>query len=218
MYKSCIVNGVRFHIKDYERTLHTQNSGVVVQGEHNMKDIEFYGELKNFLVLHYGQNRVYLFECNWWDIEHRTGIQIDEHFTSVNTSLTWYAFDPFVLACQASQVFYLKDPKLGGSWQVVQKVTNRNIYDVPTVLEREIEEDGEGIGDEEEDNECVEGNAPVQHGNNVDSTPLRRDDVEPIVIDEVYVHLDESMFLNDDFIHEEELSCNSDTDSDDDMC
>ena len=117
----------------------------------------------------------------------------------MNTSRTWYASDPFILACQVSEVFYLKDPKLGGSWQVVQKVTNRNIYDVPTVLEREIEEDGEGVGDEEEDNECDEGNAPVQQGNNVDSTPLRRDDVEPIAIDEVYVHLDESMFLNDDF-------------------
>jgi hypothetical protein len=225
MYKGCIVNGVRFHIKDYERTLRTQNSGIVVQGEHNMKNIEFYGELKNILVLRYGRNRVYLFECNWWDVGHRTGIQIDEHFTSVNTSRTWYASDPFVLACQASQVFYLKDPKFGRSWQVVQKVTNINIYDVPTVLERKIEKDGEGIGDEEEDNECVEGNVPVQHGNNVDSTPLRRDDVEPIVIDkvyvhldEVYVHLDESMFLNDDSVHEEEFSCNSDTGSDDDMC
>jgi hypothetical protein len=126
----------------------------------------------------------------------------------------------------------------------VQKVTNRNIYNVPTVLEREIEGDGEGIGYKEEDNECVEGNAPMQQGNNVDSTPLRRDDVEPIAIGEVYVHLDESMFLNDDFsnegyetssnyeqdlddesmflnddsVHEEELSCNSDTNSDDDMC
>jgi hypothetical protein len=126
----------------------------------------------------------------------------------------------------------------------VQKVTNRNIYDVSTILEREIEEDGEGVGDEEEDNECDEGNAPVQQGNNVDSTSLRRDDVEPITIDEVYVHLDESiffkddfsnegyetsfddeqdpddesMFLNDDSIYEEELSCNSDIDSDDDMC
>jgi hypothetical protein len=53
-----------------------------------MKDIEFYGELKNILVLRYGRNCVYLFECNWWDVGHRTGIQIDEHFTSVNTSST----------------------------------------------------------------------------------------------------------------------------------
>jgi hypothetical protein len=67
--------------------------------------------------------------------------------------------------------------------------------------------------------------------------------VEPIAIDEIYVHLDESMFFNDDFsnegyetssddeqdpddesmflddsIYEDELSCNFDTDSDDDMC
>jgi hypothetical protein len=61
MFKSCIVNGVRFHIKDYERTLRTQNSGIIVPREHRMKNIDFYGELKNILVLRYGQNRVYLF-------------------------------------------------------------------------------------------------------------------------------------------------------------
>ena len=55
------MNGVRFHIKNYERTLRNQNSGIVVQGDHNMKDIEFYGELKKILVLRYGRNRVYLF-------------------------------------------------------------------------------------------------------------------------------------------------------------
>jgi hypothetical protein len=42
---------------------------------------------------------------------------------SVNTSRTWYASDPFILAYQASQAFYLKYAKLGNSWQVVQKVT-----------------------------------------------------------------------------------------------
>jgi len=78
---------------------------------------------------------------DWWDIGHKTRMQIDEYFTSVNTSRTWYAFDPFILACQASQAFYLKDAKLGSSCQVVQKVTHRNIYDVSTVLEGDIDED-----------------------------------------------------------------------------
>jgi len=184
-------------------------------------------------VLHYGQNRVYLFECDWWDIGHRTRMEIDEHFTSVNTSRTWYASNPFILACQASQAFYLKDAKLGSSWQVVQKVTHRNIYDVPTVLEGEIEEDDEGFGDEDEEDECVGGHAPVQQGNDEDSTPLRRDDVEPIVVDrnmlindeanneenETTYDDEEELSSNDDtkFAHEEELSSNSDTDSENDV-
>jgi hypothetical protein len=47
MFKCCIVNGVRFHIKDYERTLRTQNSDIIVPGEHRMTNIDFYGESKS---------------------------------------------------------------------------------------------------------------------------------------------------------------------------
>ena len=36
----------------------------------------------------------------------------------------------FILASQASQVFYLDDPKLRNQWRVVQKYSPRNIYDV----------------------------------------------------------------------------------------
>jgi hypothetical protein len=51
--------------------------------------------------------------------------------------------------------------------------------------------------------------------------------VKPIAIDEVYLQLDGSMFINDELSNEEhettsdnedELSCNYDTDSDGDMC
>jgi hypothetical protein len=170
-------------------------------------------------------------------------MQTDEHFTNVNTSRTWYASNPFILPCQASQAFYLKDAKLGSCWQVVQKVTHRNIYNVSIVLEGEIEEDDESFGDEDEEDECVGGNALVQQGNNEDSTPLCRDDVEQIVAnksmsinnelfneenemtyddeEELSSNDDEDeLFSNDDTnsVHEDELSCNSDTDSDDDMC
>jgi hypothetical protein len=53
----------------------------------------------------------------------------------------------------------------------------------------------------------------VQPGNYEDSTPLRRDDVKPIVV------VDRSMLINDELFNEEnettydneeELSCNSD--------
>jgi hypothetical protein len=62
---------------------------------------------------------------------------MDHDFMIVNTSHKWYESDPFILAAQAAQVFYLNDPKLGDSWKVVEKLTNRNIYDVPTIVERD---------------------------------------------------------------------------------
>ena len=43
----------------------------------------------------------------------------------------WYEKDPYVLASQAQQVFYVNDPKLGSSWKVVQKLLHRHIFDVP---------------------------------------------------------------------------------------
>lgn len=57
-------------------------------------------------------------------------LQIHSHSTSVNISRIWYRYDSFVLASQASQViFNLNDLELGGSWIVVDKITNKNIYD-----------------------------------------------------------------------------------------
>lgn len=115
-----------------------QNSGVVVRGKHGTSIIDNYGELKNILELRYpGQNRVYLFECEWWDTGSTRGIKMDHDFTIVNTSRNWYESNPFILATQAAQVFYLNDPKLGDSWKVVQKLTNRNIYDDLIVVERD---------------------------------------------------------------------------------
>jgi hypothetical protein len=68
-----------------------QNNGVVVRGEQDTSIIENYGELKNIVKLCYpGQNRVYLFECKWWDIGSMRGIKMDHDFRVVNTSHKWY--------------------------------------------------------------------------------------------------------------------------------
>lgn len=116
LYRCCIVNGVRFQTKELAQNRTTQNSGIVVEGEDGTLNTEFYGELRNILELRYPRpNHVYLFECDWWNTRSKTGMQTDKYFTTVNTSRTWYESDPFILACQASQVFYLNDTKLGGS-------------------------------------------------------------------------------------------------------
>ena len=52
-FKGCIMNGVRFHIKNCNRTCCTQNSGITVPGEHGSMTINYYGELRNILELRY---------------------------------------------------------------------------------------------------------------------------------------------------------------------
>jgi len=69
LFSGCLVNGVRYHTLDRERSRKTQNSGVMVEGSHNGEDIDFYGQLKEIIQLQYNsdsnsQRTVVLFQCN----------------------------------------------------------------------------------------------------------------------------------------------------------
>jgi hypothetical protein len=141
------------------------------------------------------------------------GRKIDNGFTIVNISRKWYEFDLFILATQAAQVFNLNDLKLGDNYKVVQKLTNRNIYNVPAIVERD---DDQGMNVDVYQERVYDGSNIVE-----DSTILCRDDAT-ISIDELYVQLDSNLFVdnnppieeyNTNSDGEEELSSNNDTDS-----
>lgn len=87
----------------------------------NGKNISYYGVLTEIIELQYFEGkRVVLFKCDWWDVDHiRIGVKIDKHdFVSVNTKRKLVTDEPFVLASQAEQVFYVKD-HLHPSWSIV---------------------------------------------------------------------------------------------------
>ena len=52
-YSSCIVNGVRFNTVDRDKNKKTENSGVMVQDEHNGQVIDFFGILRDNSVTLY---------------------------------------------------------------------------------------------------------------------------------------------------------------------
>ena len=133
LYHSCVVNGIRFHTKDIDDRHTTQNSGVLVLGDHYEDMIDFYGVLPNVVVLDYiFNNQVVLFKCEWFDTDpNKKRLQDDGVLRCINVDNKWYEEDPYVLASQAQQIFYVNDPKLGSSWKVVQKVLHRHIFDVP---------------------------------------------------------------------------------------
>lgn len=90
---------------------------------------------------------VILFKCEWFDTNpKKKRIQQDFHLTSISVRNTWYENDPFVLATQASQVFYLDDYKLGSDWKIAQKVQHRHIWDVPK--KDDVGDLADGTGDE----------------------------------------------------------------------
>ncbi|KAL6333794.1 hypothetical protein AAG906_028980 [Vitis piasezkii] len=136
LYHSCVVNGIRFHTKDRDDRHTTQNSGVLVLGDHYEDMIDFYGVLLNVVVLDYiFNNQVVLFK-----------LQDDGVLRCINVDNKWYEEDPYVLASQAQQIFYVNDPKLGSSWKV-QTTTNdsENDNEDPTIEEAYQENDSSDI-------------------------------------------------------------------------
>ncbi|KAF5470111.1 hypothetical protein F2P56_010651 [Juglans regia] len=185
-YAACIVNGKRFHTKQRELRRRTQNSGVLVIGDESANNVDFYGVINDIVELHYmGRRRVYLFMCDWFDVgDQRRGVRVDNHMTSINMDRIWYKDEPFVLACQASQCFYIRDVRAQGRWFVVQKFTNRNVYDIPPVPRVLEDIDGEfGDDDAYQEDDPSLTYAPLECDACPVSTPLNRNDIEPTSID-----------------------------------
>ena len=141
-YSGYFVKGYRFHTKEHEKTLKTQNSGVVVRVvDANPQDgntrpvvVNYYGSLKDIIELNYsGKVRVVLFKCDWVDASR--GCKKDEFgVTLVNFSYAVHTGaqlhdDPFVLASQVDKVFYSHDPKLEG-WLAVRHVSVKDAFNM----------------------------------------------------------------------------------------
>lgn len=223
LHGGCIVDGIRFRTKKEEAHLKTQNSGVVAEGDHQSEIKDYYGILVDIVELKYlNGNRVFLFKCDWWDVGSRTGIRVDKHFTSVNASRTWYNNDPFVLANQARQVFYVNDTKLRGDWKVVQRINPRNVYDV---LEKEEANMGKGSIEAYQQEEQVAEDGiilqdHIEGGNNEegeDTSPiqLRRLDVAAETVDADIVQanmggqqMEDTFVVDDEFDEEDDTLMN----------
>ncbi|WMV29982.1 hypothetical protein MTR67_023367 [Solanum verrucosum] len=121
-------------LKDFDQPLFEDtNCGIVVAGETDEEDktIDYYGELKYILELQFiGGRRLVLFRCMWFDVyDNERGVKMDEYnIVSVNPQRFLKTDNPFVLANQASQVFYAKDHSNKG-WNVVRKFLPRDSFD-----------------------------------------------------------------------------------------
>ncbi|KAM6571477.1 hypothetical protein CsatA_015557 [Cannabis sativa] len=128
-YEGCVVNGVRFIASKRDQKRKTQNSGVTVAGT---EGFNYYGTLEDVITISYtGAYTVSLFECKWYNTNPLRKKTITENnITSINTRGYWYQDEPYILANQAKQVFYLEDPLRGRDWKVVEDISNRQIWDI----------------------------------------------------------------------------------------
>ncbi|KAK1364079.1 hypothetical protein POM88_039640 [Heracleum sosnowskyi] len=84
------------------------------------------------------------------DSDDVVSIYMENNLTYVNTSNDWYPTEPFILATQAQQVFYLLDMKRGSDWRFVQKVNHRNVYDIPELSALSNDQPNNDVFQEEE--------------------------------------------------------------------
>ncbi|KAK9080111.1 hypothetical protein SSX86_001786 [Deinandra increscens subsp. villosa] len=92
-------------------------------------DVTYYGVLNDIIELQYGADKkVVLFRCDW--ISNGSRMKEDENgFTLLNFEGLKPDNEPFILASQAQQVFYVAD-RVDKGWKVVIKTTPRDSYDM----------------------------------------------------------------------------------------
>lgn len=154
-------------------------------GTHNGNYIDFYGCLKDIIMLQYNSdsrtNRtVVLFRCDWFDnddAKKQSRMKDDGYMRSINQGSFWFKDDPFIFATQATKVFYLDDTKHQGSWRVVQKFAHRHLF---CVGEQETD-----IQLSYQDDECVSFEVRPNEGN-LDNEQDSGDN--PVTIDASVVH------------------------------
>ncbi|GJT07573.1 reverse transcriptase domain-containing protein [Tanacetum coccineum] len=130
-----VVSKIKFHTEIREIDRKTQDSGIVVKGEYGEDIIDYYRILQEVLEVKYlGENkRVLVFKCDWFMVYDKKGLQVDRESAaiSINVSRKWFKDQPYILASQAKQVFYVPDLKLGKQWYVVESSPHRKLFDVP---------------------------------------------------------------------------------------
>jgi len=119
-YKGYEINGNTFYIVGQDKRSNNQNSGVRMDAtDPNGNRQTYYGHIEDIWELDYAANfKVPLFRCQWVKM---TGGGVTDNkeygMTTVDLNNSGFKDEPFVLAGDMSQVFYVKDmsmkPKSG---------------------------------------------------------------------------------------------------------
>nr|KYP39006.1 hypothetical protein KK1_039716 [Cajanus cajan] len=131
------INNFSFYTKSQDDNSTMQNSGVTLQAQsihfssRNDKNpivasTSYYGVIEDIWEISYGTFKVLVFKCKWVDIN--IGVRTDGMgFTMVDLSKVGHKDEPFIMANQATQVFYVKDP-IVERWFVV--LQGRSVHNV----------------------------------------------------------------------------------------
>ena len=119
-YQGYEINGNTFYTVAQDKRSTNQNSGVHIDAtDPNGTKLTYYGRIEEIWELDYGPNfKVPLFKCQWVKVG-GGGVKVDNEYgmTTVDLNNIGYKDEPFVLAKDVNQVFYVNDmstkPKKG---------------------------------------------------------------------------------------------------------
>ncbi|XP_071686961.1 uncharacterized protein [Rutidosis leptorrhynchoides] len=145
-YQGYDINGYTFYTHRQDEKSTMQNSGVTLiatstelhENNHDVRATiaknSYYGVIQEIWELDYHTVTIPLFNCKW--VENKHGVQVDSNgFTIVNLSTNGYSSEPFILAKQATQVFFVQDPK-NSKWHIVLH-GKRRILGVENVVDED---------------------------------------------------------------------------------
>ncbi|WP_284209401.1 DUF4216 domain-containing protein, partial [Chitiniphilus shinanonensis] len=130
------MNGFTWYTRTQDSKSTVQNSGVTLVALAASGDMPqpFYGWIEEIWELDYVKFKIPLFYCKW--IDNGRGVQRDEDgFVTVDFSRLGYHDDPFILAKQAKQVFYVVD--LADKKRYVVLAGKRHIVGIGDVVDED---------------------------------------------------------------------------------
>ena len=145
-YKSYSINGCIFHTRSHTDGKSTQCDGVSMTAKTSsyssakdknpvVGDVEYYGRIIEIVELNYSNEAsVVMFKCEWTT---KTGIRVDDfgiteiNFKHLNVGKE-ISSEPFILASQAKQIYYLQDP-IEDDWHAVVTPSTK-YYDMDPVV------------------------------------------------------------------------------------
>nr|XP_043637988.1 uncharacterized protein LOC122608988 [Erigeron canadensis] len=186
-YQGYDINGYTFYTKQQDEKSTVQNSGVTLIAstvEYQRMNHEtratiaknaYCGVIQEIWELNYGLFTIPLFKCKW--VNNSSGVKVDKYgFTLVDLETNGYASEPFILANQAKQVFFIQDQSKP-RWHIVMHGKRRILGVDDVVDEKEYDQFDElppfSIGT----------TSPI----NGDTTYLRSDHNEGLWVDTTHV-------------------------------
>nr|GEV57892.1 hypothetical protein [Tanacetum cinerariifolium] len=133
-YQGYEINGYTFYTKTKDEKSTVQNSGVTMIASTGITKKSYYGVIQEIWELDYYTFKIPLFMCKW--VNNSSGVKVNDYgFTLIDLRTDGYTSEPFILAKQATQVFFVQDPS-NPRWYIVMP-GKRHILGVDNVVDEE---------------------------------------------------------------------------------